>query len=207
MNAKKILIRAISCVESEGYVSKDTALCKQIASTAERVTSSLEMNNTLSDDEISIYGPLADRILNWIMTCPLDGNDYLENCRKAVGFADEHPIRAIGYLSSLVTAFERFEKSSSGLDKITQINAFAADAGKDYIGTGDVINVQHFKGYSKVSIADTNGFLVTYISNDGRNKLIIPNVGDMITIVAKAYRNKFSTPFETSLSNPTIKVL
>lgn len=207
MNARKIIIRALSCVESEGYVSKDAALCAGTQSTSQRILSSLEIDDTLSDLELATYGTRADQILNWIMTCPIDGNEYLENCRRAVPLADTAIDKAAGYLSSLVTAFERYEKSSSGLDKITQCNSFAADAGKDYAGTGEVINVQHFKDYAKVSIADSNGFLVTYTANMDQKKLIIPNVGDKLDILGKAYRNKFTTPFETSLSRPTIKVL
>lgn len=207
MYAKKILIRSLSCVASEGYVSKDTALYSATQSTADRVASSLQIDNTIGDHEETTYGPRADQILTWITTCPLDGSEYLENCRKAVPLAEEHPDRAMGYLSSLVTAFERYEKSSCGLDKITQCNAFAADAGQDYNGTGEVINVQSFRDYSKVSIADSNGFLVTYTANTDQKKLIIPKVGDKLSISAKAYRNKFTTPFETSLSRPTIKVI
>ena len=207
MNARKILIRALSCVESEGYVSKDNALVAGTQSTSQRILSSLEIDGTIGDLEETTYGPRADQILNWITTCPIDGNEYLENCRRAVPSAEQAIDKAAGYLSSLVTAFERYEKSSSGLDKITQCNAFAADAGKDYSGTGEVINVQKFRDYAKVSIADSNGFLVTYTANLDQKKLIIPNVGDTISILAKAYRNKFTTPFETSLSRPTIKVL
>ena len=207
MNAKKILVRALSCVESEGYLSKDNAQLTGKQSTSSRVISSLEIEPMLSDLEESSYGPRADQILNWIMTCPIDGNEYLENCRRAVPLADASLDKAAGYLSSLVTAFERFEKASSGLDKITQCNAFAADAGKDYAGTGEVINVQQFRDYAKISIADSNGFLITYTANMDQKKLIIPKVGDKISILAKAYRNKFTTPFETSLSRPTIKVI
>lgn len=207
MNAKKILIRALSCVESEGYVSKDTALYSGAQSTYDRILSSLEMNDTIGDHELDTYGPRADEIINWITTCPIDGNEYLDNCRRAVTLAETSIDKAAGYLSSLVTAFERYKKSSAGLDKITQCNAFAADAGKDYSGTGEVINVQKFKDYSKVSVADSNGFLVTYTANSDQKKLIIPEVGDKISISGKAYRNKFSTPFETSLSRPTIKVI
>lgn len=206
MNARKILIRSVACVEAEGYVSKDQALIKGIQSTAQRVQSSFEMSSEMSPAEEQTYGARADQILHWIATCPLeDGSDYLANCRKSIEIAEKYPEKTYGFITSLVSAHDRHLKRSTGLDKVTQPNAFPADAGKQYDGTGEVINVQRFPEYAKVSMVDSNGFLVTYtVNKENKRALTLPEVGDKISVSAKVHRNKFSTPFETSLSRPKI---
>lgn len=207
MNARKILIRSVACVEAEGYVSKDQALVKGTQSTAQRVQSSFEMSEEMTAAEEDQYGPQADIILNWIMTCPLEdnGSDYLANCRKSIEISEKYPEKTYGFISSLVTAYDRHLKRSTGLDRITQPNAFPADVGEPYTGTGEVINVQRFPEYAKISMADSNGYLVTYtVNKDKKSALTLPEVGDKISVSGKVYRNKFTTPFETSLSRPTI---
>jgi len=205
--AKSILIRALSCIESEGYVTKDKALIAGVPPTSQRVATSFETLPDISDDEMTTYGPRSDVILDWIMNTPAADNEYLTKCKESVTNSDTKKLSSIvGYVCSLPSAHERFEKTSKGLDLVTQPNAFAADAGELYEGTGIVINVQHFPAYAKLSMVDTNGFLVTFTANKETKKtLTLPEVGYTISMKGKVYRNKFTTPFETTISRPTMK--
>ena len=208
MFARVILIRALSCIAAEGYLTKDQSLVKDVPSTSSRVTSSLQIDDIITASDEDAYGARADDIINWITTFPTADNDYLNNCKLSIAIADTTPHKTIGYLTSLVPAYARHLESALGLDKVTQVNAFAADAGTAYDGTGEVINVQKLPAFTKVSIVDTNGYLVTFSTSKGTKKdLTIPAIGDNISIAGRVYRNKFSTPFETSLSSPTIKKL
>lgn len=208
MYAKKMLIRALDCIAEEGYVSKDNALIKDTQSTAQRVLSSLEIAPDLSDAEDQKYGHQADSIIDWVLNADHGGNEYLGNCKTAVQDADLRPQKVAGYVVSLVQAFERYQQTSKGLDLVVHQNAFAADPGLMYTGTGKVINVQSYDTYAKISMVDSNGYLVTCSANKSTKKgLTIPKIGDNITLSGRVYRNKFSTPFETVLSRPTLEII
>lgn len=206
MYARTILIRALDCIAAEGYVSKDAALVADTQSTAQRVASSLEINPELSSHEVDQYGPRADEIIAWIMSYTGD-DEYLSKCKWAVETADSTPAKTFGYITSLVQSYARYLSSSIGLDKVTAPDSFAGDPGarlEDH--ECEVINVQALQGYHKVSLVDRSGHLITYTVNNGTKKaLTIPKIGDKVSISASVYRNKFSTPFETTLSRPTIK--
>ena len=205
MYARTILIRALDCIKAEGYVTKDAALVAGTQSTAQRVASSLEINPELTSHEETEYGPRADEIIAWI-TGYTDDNDYLVNCKNAIAQADTSPQKTFGYITSLVQSYARHMSASAGLAKVTSPNAFAGDPGaklEDH--ECEVINVQALQGYHKVSLVDRNGHLITYtVNNDTKKALTIPKIGDKVSVSASVYRNKFSTPFETTLSRPTI---
>lgn len=204
MYARTILIRALDCIKAEGYVTKDAALVAGTQSTAQKVASSLGMIPELTSHEETEYGPRADEIIAWI-TGYVGDNDYLVKCKNAVVQADTSP--TFGYITSLVQSYARHCSASIGLAMVTAPNAFAGDPGaklEDH--ECEVINVQTLQGYRKVSLVDRNGHLITYtVSNDTKKVLTIPTVGDKVSVSASVYRNKFSTPFETTLSRPTVK--
>jgi hypothetical protein len=205
MYAKNILIRAIASIESRGYITKDHAMVAEIQSTAEHVMATLHDIPDIDPNELKLYGEHADNILKWIATCPVGGNEYLLNCRDAVTAADVIPHKVAGYIVSLVGTYEKHLKTSRGLDRVTQLNAFAQDAGLHYSGTGEVINLEVEPSYVKLSIVDDDGYLVTFTETTRNKKgLIFPSIGDRISISGNVYRNKFTTPFETSLSRPTV---
>lgn len=206
MYARTILIRALDCIASEGYVTKDAALIAGTQSTAQRVASSLEISPELSAHEEDQYGPKADDILSWITGYTGD-NEYLGNCKWAVQAADTVPQKTFGYITSLVQSYARHMSSSTGLNKVTAPNAFAGDPGAKLEELAcEVINVQPLQGYHKVSLVDGNGHLITYtVNNDTKKALTIPSIGDKVSVSASVYRNKFTTPFETTLSRPTVK--
>lgn len=205
MYARTILIRALDCIAAEGYVTKDAALVAGIQSTAQRVVSSLEISPELSSHEVDQYGPRADEIIAWITGYTGD-NEYLSNCKWAVETADSAPAKTFGYITSLVQSYARHLSSITGLSKVTAPNAFAGDRGVKLEGLAcEVINVQALQGYHKVSMVDGNGHLITYtVNNDTKKALTIPKIGDKVSVSASVYRNKFTTPFETTLSRPTI---
>lgn len=205
MYARTILIRALDCIAAEGYVTKDAALVAGTQSTAQRVASSLEISPELSSHEVDQYGPRADEIIAWITSYTGD-NEYLSNCKWAVETADSAPAKTFGYITSLVQSYDRHMSSATGLSEVTSPNAFAGDPGVKLEGLAcEVINVQALQGYHKVSMVDGNGHLITYtVNNDTKKALTIPKIGDKVSVSASVYRNKFTTPFETTLSRPTI---
>ena len=205
MYARTILIRALDCIAAEGYVTKDAALVAGTQSTAQRVASSLEISPELSSHEEGQHGPRADEIIAWITSYTGD-NDYLTNCKTAVALADSSPQKTLGYLSSLVASYARHVAASAGLDKVTAPNAFAGDPGAKLEDHAcEVINVQALQGYHKISLVDSGGHLITYtVNGDTKKALTRPSVGDKVLVSASVYRNKFTTPFETTLSRPTI---
>lgn len=205
MYARTILIRALDCIAAEGYVTKDAALVAGTQSTAQRVASSLEISPELSSHEVDQYGPRADEIIAWITGYTGD-NEYLSNCKWAVETADSAPAKTFGYITSLVQSYARHMSSATGLSKVTAPNAFAADPGIKLEGLAcEVINVQALQGYHKVSLVDGSGHLITYtVNNDTKKALTIPSIGDKVSVSASVYRNKFTTPFETTLSRPNI---
>lgn len=205
MYARTILIRALDCIAAEGYVTKDAALVAGTQSTAQRVASSLEISPELSSHEVDQYGPRADEIIAWITSYTGD-NEYLSNCKWAVETADSAPAKTFGYITSLVQSYARHMSSATGLSKVTAPNAFAGDPGVKLEGLAcEVINVQALQGYHKVSLVDGNGHLITYtVNNDTKKALTIPKIGDKVSVSASVYRNKFTTPFETTLSRPII---
>lgn len=205
MKAKDILIRALSCISEEGYISKDNALIKGVQSTSSRIQSSFELCSVTSQCMIDQFEAKADVILDWINSLSTS-DEYLSKCKSAVQLAETAPEKAYGYLSSLVPAFERYQKNSVGLDRITQRNAFAAETNQVYSGTGEVINVLKHPDYSKVSIVDNQGFYVSFfLKKTGKKLLKVPAIGDTIAVSGRVYSNRLTDPFETTLSRPTIK--
>jgi len=206
MSAKAILIRAVQLIESDGFVSGDQALVKGTSSTAQSVLNSLDKQD-ITEDELLTYGPWADNVLGWITKAPLDGDKFLINCRTAVDVADTSPHKVAGFLVCLPAAFLKHLSDSKGLDLVTMMNSFAADAGESYTGTGTIINIQKVRKFYKISVVDDNGYYISYTIGAAKNTLLPVAVDDKISISGKAYRNKFSTPFETSLVNTTIEKL
>lgn len=211
LTPRDILVRALDCISADGYVTKDKALYSGERSTADKVLSSFEIFPTLRDEESSKHGDTADKVIEWINKVFID-NDYLDNCRKAVN-SDGDASRYIGLLSSLPAAYERDVKYTHGLDRVTQVNAFAADAGHQYAGDVEVVNVINFEDYVKVNTVDAGGYLIGFSISKGSkaltgdlslDKIVI---GAKLHVEAKVYRNKFTTPFETTLSRPTLRLL
>lgn len=206
MSAKAILIRALQCIEQDRYVSADQALVTGTLSTAQRALQSLDESDITPEEELT-YGPRVDAIVEWITNAPLNGDKFLLNCRAAVHVADTSPHKVAGFIVCLPAAHNNYLRTSAGLDRVTRVNEFAADAGNDYTGTGTIVNVQNFPKFYKVNIVDDDGFFVSYIVSAGKTTLLSVATGDKISISGKAYRNKFGTPFETSLVNTTVEKL
>ena len=207
MYARNILINALSCIQAEGYVTKDASLISGKKSTAQKVADSLEVSPDASPEDEATYGPKADAIIDWILGYTGD-NDYMRSCKDAIGLADLNPHKTFGFIASLVPSYEKHLLASTGLDKVSAPNAFAGDPGARVEELRcEVINVQHFREYYKISLVDSEGHLITYTVNKEKKtkkSLTLPRIGDKLIVSGLVYRNKFSTPFETTLSRPKV---
>lgn len=206
MYARAILIRAIDCINSEGYVSKEDALIHDKQSTAYRVESSLAMSPEIGSEENAKHGTLADCILTWVLNYS-GQNEYLHNCKSAAELADANPQKAYGYLCSLVKAYDRQQQAAIGLDKVTKPATFVNKVGASIDNLEcEVLNVQLLDGYKRISLLGPDGHLLTYTQNyDVKNGLTPSDIGCKVYITATVYRNKIlNTPVETVLSRPKV---
>lgn len=204
MYAREILVRALDCIANTGYVTKDHALIHDLQSTAQRVLSSLESEPSINATEEALYGAQANSILDWITTYYVKDNDYLANCLHAVELADTAPHKAAGFLVSLPSAYARFLDSSKGLDKVKVPNGFAGDKGDRIACAAEIINVQHLKGYHRISMVDDIGHLITYTQSEGKKALTLPTIGDKVYVTGAVSKNLFRNIFETVLFKPTL---
>lgn len=211
MNAKEVLVRAIDCIEASGFVSKSEALYSGKRSTADIISASFEVTPVVSQDEIGKHGKTAEDILDWLSAAPAD--DYIANCKLAVAGVEEDTSRWLGLLCSLPSAYKKHLDTSAGMHKVTNPNAFSADPGTRFIGTCEVVNVRKFDTYTKVCMVDiATGCMVAFTESVTDKKKLTGkmisaklSVGDKVKVSASVYRNKFTTPFETTLSRPIIE--
>ena len=203
MTAKDILIRALDCISVEGYVTKEDALINDKISTSKKVMASFDASPELSDRERNKHSAKAQQILDWIGS--YDGyDDYLMTCKNAIAIADTEPKKAYGYICALVPTYDRMIKSRIGLERVLKPEEFAQTAGKQLHCSCEVINVQKFNGYRKVSMVDGEGHLITYTVSDSSKRLKAPKVGSNVMVSARVSSNRLSTPCETILTRPTI---
>lgn len=212
MKAREVLVRVIDCIEATGFVSKHEALYSGKRSTADVISSSFELSPVVTPAELAKHGDVADDILVW-----LDGlkptDDYMENCKLAIAGVEEDTNRWLGILCSIPSAYKKYISSTAGMDKVTSPNAFSADPGTTFTGTCEIINVRNFESYNKISMVDlATGCMVAFTESLTEKKRLTGKtissklaVGDKVNVSASVYRNKFTTPFETTLSRPKIE--
>jgi hypothetical protein len=152
-------------------------------------------------------------VIAWItgLKITAGSSEYIVNCVHAVHELIDNPDSKphFGLICSLYTAYLRHLESIAGMDKVTSPNAFAADPGVKLVDYPvEVINIANRDGYRKLSLVDNSGHLITFSINNETKKALTPvNVGDKILLSGMVYKNKFSTPFETTMSRPTFKLI
>jgi hypothetical protein len=204
MDSRTVLIRTLDYLQENKYLSGSAALTTGAQSTAVIIANSFDIRPDLSDEELATHGPEADLIINWITSPSIPASDeYLNKCKAAVTADTVH----YGYVCSIIPAYRRYMINRSGIDKITKPNAFARDPGEILITTCEVVNLQKYEEYSKLSMVDPDGHLITYCENSTNKQKMLRGlaIGDKVSISSKVARNKFSTPFETTLTRPKIE--
>lgn len=212
MKAKEVLVRVIDCIEATGFVSKHEALYSGKRSTADIISSSFELSPIVTEEELNKHGKLAEDILDWLSSAPAT-DDYMSNCKLAVTGVEEDTNRWLGILCSIPSSYKKHISNMSGMDKVINPNAFSADPGTTFTGTCEIINVRNFDTYNKVSMVDlATGCMVAFTESLTEKKRLTGkaissklSVGDKVKVSASVYRNKFTTPFETTLSRPKIE--
>lgn len=202
MDSRSVLIRTLDYLASNKYISASAAQGTGEATSA-KIALSFDIRPDISDYESHAHGAVADDIINWLNGITSTENDYLLKCKTALGAETVH----FGYLCSLVPAYRRHLSNVTGLDLVTRPNAFAGDPGTTIELNVTVINIQKFEEYSKLSMVDADGHLITFCENSDLKKKMLTGlvVGDKVYVSSKVSKNKFSTPFETTLYKPTIK--
>lgn len=202
VSTKDVIVRALDCIKTVGYRSKDEARIQEKESTAEAILSTLAFK-PVSEEELADHGQLAEEIIKWI-TSVGTGDEYLENCKWAALKEEVDVSKRVGYLASLPNAYARHKRNVEGLDKVTQKHAFAADPGRPYSGTCEVINVIKTQYGSIAKLVDGLGYLITFSVPDNAPKL---NKKDIVQVSGTVYKNKFSEPvFETNLSKRKLSI-
>lgn len=206
---RDILIRSIDCIETSGFVSKNDALYNPRLGppTAKLIEDSFNCRPENKREIIDAYGATADSVIDWVMSCKSGNvNDYILACKEAVK-RDSSPRPEYGIVCSIYPAYKRHLVELTGMDKVTEPNRFVADPGVKISGlTVEVIKISNKMTYDKIWTVDPLGRLLTFTINHGSKKtpmLTRFNLGDKISVSGTVYKNKFSTPFETTLSRPT----
>lgn len=210
MFAKSILIRSIGIIGTDGYLSKNDSLIRDVPPTSAKVAASFETFPEASAEEIKLHGDEADAIMTWL-TKNQNTSDYMSSCFIALTVADAEPQKTYGYLSSLVPAFRRAMVQEFDTSLITIPNDFAADPGEALDDNCTVLKVLKFDGYNKIMMAGSKGHLITYTTSTGKPKktdastaLTSRDEGGTVHVKARVAKNKFTTPFETVLTRPEI---
>lgn len=205
MEAKTILIRALKYLETEPFVSKnDSAMsCGEKRSTADVIETSFGSSPELSPDEIAKYTILAGEIINWV-TKERGSSDYMLGCYNALAIAEDNPQKTYGLLASLVNSFLKNGDVAYDTSSITIPNDFLADPGVKVSAECTVLKVNNFKDFKKVMM-ESGGYLVTYAENHDKVKTIPVDKGDRVLVTGTVSRNKFTTPFETSLTRVKVE--
>lgn len=209
MDAKTVIIRALSCVDFYGFKSREEAAYEGCPSTAQRVRESfISTPVSLEVDEIK-YGDKANAIIDWI-TNVVSTNDYIDACKNALHLVETNPDKSYGLLCSLPSAFTKHNSQKYDVSVITKRLEFVDDVGKSVVGLkGTVLCKYHYDlyKYTKYSIVDTNGHLVIFYVSDNKSLRKTSNfdVGDEIEFTTGTIKTqRFVDPFETIINKAVV---
>lgn len=204
MDAETILIRTLKYLETEKFVSKNDALYTGERSTADIISSSFESIPETTEDDILKYSPTVSHIIHWV-TRERSSSDYMMSCYNALETAKTAPEKVYGLLTSLVNSFKKTEDMSYDTSAVTIPNDFLADPGAKVDTYCKVLKINSFKDFKKMMMVSDSGHLVTYCENHDKSKKSDISTGDRVHVKGTVLRNKFTTPFETTLTRATVK--
>lgn len=207
MYSRTVLIRALSCIANHGYTSKTDAMITEKESTASMVERMLVESPSTTDDEETIYGKEADEILDWVIDSPAT-DDYMKGCKWAINTADYEPDKVYGYICSLVTGYQAHKRNMFGMEYVTSPNTFAAVLGDKIqnLRCMCISSGTRYKGKRRICLVSDTGCLIVYYI-PFKNISAIPHIMTEYYLDANVTRHKFTTPFETVVSNVALRLL